>query len=200
MKRMYVVLGLILLAFLWALSSMGQKSQDLSEQMQKRLELREEMHRRMMDKLLRGIGPDQDLFKDMEQMFEESMSDSLINIDTFRSNSSAFASEWVSDEKGRTLVITPKDAKQQLDIDVKGQLITIKGKSERSSQQGSFISSFSNSFSVPEDCDGTQVKMDQKDGKILVHFPFIMAQKFKSIPRQKDERTPLPPTQDGVEI
>jgi len=83
MKRMYVILGLILVAFLWALSSLGQKSQDLSQQMQKRLELREEMHRRMMDKLLRGVGPDQDLFKDMEQMFEESMSDSFMNLDTF---------------------------------------------------------------------------------------------------------------------
>lgn len=179
---------------------MGQKNQDLSEQMQKRLELREEMHRRMMDKLLRGIGPDQDLFKGMEQMFEESMSDSLFSIDTFRSGPSAFASEWVADEKGRTLIITPKDAKQQLDIDVKGQLITIKGKTERSSQNGSFVSSFSNSFSVPDDCDGTQVKMDQKEGKILVHFPYVVAQKLKTIPRQKDERTPLPPTQDGVEI
>ena len=184
---------------MWALSSLGQKSQDLSEQMQKRLELREEMHRRMMDKLLRGVGPDQDLFKDMEQMFEESMNDSFATIDAFSTNSSAFSSEWQADEKGRILVITPKDSKAQLDIDVKGYLITIKGKTEKSANGSSFISSFSNSFSVPNDCDGTKVKMDQKDGKILVQFPYFKAQNIKNVPIQKDERKPLPP-QDGVEI
>lgn len=196
---MYVILGLIFVALFWALSSLGQKSQDLSEQMQKRLQLREEMHRRMMDKLLRGVGPDQDLFKDMEQMFEDSMNGSFMNIDAFTSNSSAFTSEWLADEKGRTLVITPKDSKSQLDIDVKGHLITIKGKTEKNSSGSSFISSFSNSFSVPGDCDSSKVKMDQKDGKILVQFPYYQAKNIKSIPIQKDDRKPLPP-QDGVEI
>jgi len=97
-------------------------------------------------------------------------------------------------------VITPKDPKQQLDIDVKGSLITIKGTTENKNSNGSFVSSFSNSFSVPQDCDGAKVGMEQKDGKILVFFPYFEAKKINKVPHPKEQRIPLPPTQDGVEI
>lgn len=146
--------------------------------------LREEIHRRIMDKLLRGIGPDHDLFSDLDQMFEEGLE---------LRGSAAYATSWVEGEKGRTLLITPKDPEQKLDINVENGLISIKGKEERKTEFGTSIRSFANSFSVPHDVDPSKVEISQKEGKILVSFPF----------RQKapgTDRYPVPAGKDDVTI
>lgn len=211
MKRMYVILGLILLTFVWAITSLAQKltsSDDVQTTVQqrkpfdrqkRRMELREEMHRRMREKLLNGRGSDDQLFGDMEKMFEEAMAESFAGIDMIASSANSnFQSEWSETKTGRTLVITPQTKDQQLNIDVNAQAITIKGKSEQQDGNSSFMSSFTNSFPVPEDCDGSKVKMDQKDGKILVMLPFKTI-KAVSVP-PKEERKPLPPSDSDVQI
>lgn len=190
MKRMYVVLTILFLLILGTFSTCLAQFSNQPDQ-KRAMELREEMHRRMRDKLLRGIGPDQDLFKDMEQMFEDSMSDSFVG-------SSNFTTEWTESSNGKTLVITPKDPSEQLDIDIKNGMVTIKGKSESKDGNSSFVSNFSNSFSVPSECDANNVKTVQKDGKILLEFPFRGVKKI-STPR-KEERKALPKPQDAVEI
>jgi HSP20 family molecular chaperone IbpA len=187
---MYVtLLGIFFLVF-WADTLLGQKKPvDDFDRIQKHLQLREEMHRRMMDKLLRGIGPDQDMFKDMEQLFEESLSESF----SADFGGQSFSSSWSQDAKGRTLTISPNDPKQELDISVNNGMITIKGKTEEKSQQGISQSNFASSFSVPGDCDASKVKMDQKDGKILVFFPYsrevksLSAPGLKPVPKSEDE-------------
>ncbi len=207
MKRMYVVLIVLFLLILGVFSTClaqfstppAQSDQKFDRQ-KRRMELREEMHRRMRDKLLRGIGPDQDLFKDMEQMFEDSMNDSFSGFDSITSSTSAaFSSEWVESGSGKTLVITPKDPGQQLDIDVKNGMVSIKGKSESKENGSSFVSNFSNSFSIPGDCDPDKVKTVQKDGKIMLEFPFREIKKVVT-PKKEEERKPLPPTEGAVEI
>lgn len=205
MKRMYVVLIVMFLLILGALSTcLAQFSTPPNEpqkfdRQKRRAELREEMHRRMRDKLLRGIGPDQDLFKDMEQMFEDSMNDSFSSFDSIAgSSSSAFSTEWLETGAGKTLVITPKDPHQQLDIDVKNGMVTIKGKAESKENNSSFVSSFSNSFSIPGDCDPDKVKTLQKDGKIMLEFPYREMKKVTT--PKKEERKPLPPAEGAVEI
>lgn len=194
MKRMYVTLAVIFLALLWAFTSLGQKTTVDSDfdRMKRRMELREEMHRRMINKLFYGTGTD-DLFKDMEKMFEDEAGFQSFSV------TPSYETEWQESSSGRTLLITPKNKDQQLDIDVTNDLITIKGKNEQKTLSGSSLSSFSNSFSVPEDCDGTKVKIDQKDGKILVFLPY---KSVKSVPIQpkKGDRIPLPKTEDAVEI
>ncbi len=187
---MYVVLSIILLVFIWAVSCLGQKTvtDPPLDQFKRRLELREEMHRRMREKLLHGIGPDTDLFQGMDQLFEDAMKDSLGGVQSLDSH---YQMEWLETKTGRTLVITPKNPKQQLDIDIQKDMISIKGKSQEESSQGRMVSDFSNTFSVPDDCDGGRVKINQKDGKILIELPFKSA---------KPVQVPIPPTKDGVEI
>lgn len=201
MKRMYVTLGVMFLLVFWAFSSMGQKTTAPNselEQLQKRLELREEMHRRMMDKLINGNGPDQDMFKDMERAFEEVFSDSFTGVDSFTPHAQNFKAEWTETSSGRTLVITPKTPEQKLDINVNNNMVTIKGETETKSAQGSSKMSFNNSFSVPGDVDAKKVIMGQKDGKILVQFPYVSV-KSVTIP-PKNERKPLPPNENDVSI
>ncbi len=209
MKRMYVVVGLILLVMLGAVGALSQiiTQQDNSspperapfDRMKRRMELREEMHRRMRDKLLHGLGPDQDLFKDMDKAFEDAMSDSFTGMDQMGPALSNFKSEWTETTEGRVLVLTPQSKEQKLNIDVNATVITIKGDSVRNTSTGSITSSFSSSFSVPADVDGTKVKMGQKDGKILVELPYKSAPQTVITP-QKNDRQPLKPLEGDVQI
>ena len=209
MKRMYITLIIIFLVMVGTVGAISQittlSSEDQTspqgrqpfDRQKRRMELREEMHRRMRAKLLNGIGPDQDLFKDMEQAFEESMSDSFTT--DFTATMSNFKSVWKESKEGRVLVITPQSKDQKLNIDVNQTVITIKGESVQKTATTSISSQFTNSFPVPDDCDGTKVKMNQKDGSLLVELPFKDVRKVTKPLR--DERKPLPPsTTEGVEI
>lgn len=212
---MYVTLGVILIVLVWAITAISQmnSSQDqnsyqtqpqtrepfdrnkrraeLRERARERMALREEMHKRIRDKILLGIGDDQDIFKGMEEQFAESMAESLSGLDDFSSMTSNFQSEWLESKTGRTLVITPKDPNQKINIDVNASAITIKGETQTKTGNSTYSSNFTNSFPVPEDCDGTKVKMDSKDGKLLVELPF---RQIKAIAKPKpEERKPLPP-------
>lgn len=210
MKRMYVTLAIMLSLLLWAVTGFGQKKVPRTtdrpeDSFQQKLQLRDEIHRRMMNKLLHGMGPDEDLFKDLEQMMDESMKDSFSGFDSLDSIdsiggrlSSSYQAEWQESDLGRTLVLTPQSPEQQLDINVQNNLVTIKGKKEVKSAQGSSQTSFANSFSVPADCDGARVKIQQKDGKILIELPYRQAKKVSS-PR-KEERTPIKPDKSDVTI
>lgn len=205
MKRMYVVLGIILLVFITAITGMCQMMtpkpvpDQTFDRMKRRMELREEMHRRMRNKLLHGIGPDQDLFKDMDQLFEDVMSDPFDGMNSFTTTATShYQSEWTESSSGRTLVITPKKDGPPLDINVANGTITIKVKAEQKTANGSYVSSFSNLFSVPQDCDDTKVKIHQQGDKILVEFPFRTTKSITVPP--KEERKPLPPSGEEVTI
>ncbi len=153
--------------------------------MKRAMEMREQIHKRIRDHLLNGTGSDEDIFKDMESLFSDVMSDmGSLNIQTPKS----FDMAWTESQHGRTLLISPKTKDQRLEISVVKDMITIKG--------GSINSSFTSSYSVPGDCDASKVKMLQKDGKILMNFPYKVTTKVPS----KNEKTPLGPTKDAVEI
>jgi len=205
MKRVYVVLFLFVGLIFWAGAILGQHvlktdEDKKSDPMERQLKMREEIHRRMMDKLLRGIGPDQDMFSDMEKMMDEAMSESLSAFDSFGSamTASHFDMEWSENASGRTLTIDPKGAGQELDINVSNGLISIKGKMESKTPNGISYSNFTNTFSVPDDCEETNVKTEQKEGKILIHFPF-KSSSLKN-PKKQDQRRPIDPQDGDVQI
>jgi HSP20 family molecular chaperone IbpA len=134
----------------------------------------------------------------MEGMMNDLMSESLAGPGALRSLGNAnYKIEWLEDAAGRTLAITPDDPREQLDINVADGLITLKGRHEQKTPNGVTYSNFTNSFSVPADCDPSKVKIDQKNGRILVLFPYLTARAPK--PR-RDERRPLPPSSSDVAI
>jgi HSP20 family molecular chaperone IbpA len=185
---MYIVLGLILLPVLWIGSLLGQQDiRPIDDQapisFEKISKLREGMHLRMM-----------------EQLMDEMMTDSFRGLSSFStSRPKNYKLQWSESSEGRTLAITPKKPEQQLDINVMNGFISIKGKVENKTLHGTSISSFSNSFNVPGDCDSSQVKMLQKDGKILVYFPYLEVKAGEARPK-KQERIPIGPSDDDVQI
>lgn len=201
---MYAVLLLMFGLVFWAgaiLGQQGSSSQDReADLIEKKLKMRQEMHRRMLDKLLHGIGPDQGMFSDMEKMMEEMMSESFSGFSSSLaiSGDSQFKMEWSESKAGRTLQITPNSPEQELDINVANGMITIQGKAKAESQGTVSYSNFSNSLSVPPDCDASRVKIDQKDGKLLVQFPYVKAKALEVKP--KDRRTPVGPSESDVPI
>jgi HSP20 family molecular chaperone IbpA len=200
MKRMYITLAVILVALVWAVAALTQtftQAPQNFDRSKRRMELREEMHRRIREKLINGRG-DQDLFKDLEQEFEDAMSDSFMDLGKLSEQVSSFSSEWLETTTGRTLVITPKDKDQKINIDVNATTITIKGELLEKTATSTMSSAFSNSFPVPEDCDGTKVKMDSKDGKLLVVLPYKVL-RSSPVPK-RDERRPLAPGDGDVQI
>ena len=203
MKRVYVVLILMFFLFLSAGVLLGQQdSRPIDNQedgMEKRLRMRQEMHRRMMDKLLRGTGPDQDMFKDMEEFLNDVMTDSFTGFDSFTKPSREnFSMLWSDTQGGKTLVITPKSPEQQLDIDVSNGFITIKGKVEERGNHSVSVSTFNNSVSVPQSCDSSKVRIEQKNGKILISFPCEDGHSSSTIPKKKLK--PIPPSDTDVDI
>lgn len=197
MKRMYVTLFVLFGIIFWAGTILGQQSKSTSDV--DKVKLREEIHRRILDKMLRGIGSDQDMFSDMEEMMNQMMNESMSGFQSFDSGASQnFQMEWLESRTGRTLLVTPQTKDQELDINISNGFIIIKGKSEHKSQSGSSYSQFSNSLNVPGDCDPGKVKMDQKDGKILIYFPFISS--IPKTPKPQNKRTPLPPSEGDVQI
>lgn len=218
MKRMYVTLAVILLIGIWAITALtqtfspdpfdrqerrAQKRAEKQAQMSERMKLREEMHRRIRDMLINGQGNPDDLFADMQEEFEQSMRESFADIDSFQVASNNFKSEWKETKTARILEITPQSKDQKLNIDVNEEVITIKGESSQKTATTSFSSAFSNSFPVPDDCDGSRVKLNSLDGKILVELPFKSSAKavpLKKVVPPKEERRPLPPSDSDVEI
>jgi HSP20 family molecular chaperone IbpA len=193
MKRMYVTLAVMFLLILGAGTLLAQQfnrpiDDQTSQNLDRRFKMRQEMHRRMMEKLMRGVGPDQDMFQDMEGLLDEVMKDPFES----RAAVQNFQVEWSSDKVGRRLSITPNTPEQQLDISVSQGLISIKGKTEHKSSHGVSVSNFSNSFNVPTDCDPGKVKIDHKDGKILVFFPYLT--------QPKQNLQPIPPSDGDVQI
>lgn len=170
-----------------------------STSMEKRMQMRAEMHRRMMEKLINGVGSDQDMFQDVEKFMEEVMADSFTGFDTLTQlEVENYKIAWSESATGRTLNITPKTPEQELDINVSNGIIIIKGKVEQKRPNGIAVSNFSNSFNVPGDCDPGKVKISQSQGKILVSFPWRAARPKDIQPKQ--DLKPLPPSQTDVPI
>lgn len=203
---MYVTLGIILMVLVWAVSSFGQKkaTQDPAlTALEQRLKLREELHQRMREQILKGFSASDDdaFFRDMEKFMQESLSESFSGFESSaeRAGRTSFKMEWSEDADSRTMTLTPQSPQQKLDINVSQGQITIKGLEERKTASGSALSSFSNSFPVPDDCDASRVKIDQKGEKILVSFPLVKAAAKKKTVDDKG-RIPVEPPVDGVEI
>lgn len=201
---MYLTLLIMFGSVFWIGNLFGQQGSKpvddkQSTSMEKRMQMRAEMHRRMMEKLINGVGPDQDMFQDMEKFMEEIMADSFTGFETLNQPAvENYKMAWSESATGRTLNITPKTPEQQLDINVSNGLIIIKGKVEDKRPNGIAVSNFTNSFNIPGDCDPAKVKISQAQGKILVSFPWRTA-KAKDI-QPKQDLKPVPPSETDVPI
>ena len=163
---------LFLFVLLTSMSLAQTQNHDRASEEQRMLrykQLMDEAHKRLRESLIHGFGDDDDIFKGIDQLMNDSFS-SGSGFDSLAKKN--YDMEWAETRSGRVLTIIPKDPKQQLDINVEKNLVTIKGKVETKTPQGTSSSSFSNAFSVPEDCDASKVQMSQKNGSIVMAFPY----------------------------
>ncbi len=186
------------LLFLLFFSTVAFAQNSAMDEMKRRMQFHEELHRRMRDKILFGKGGD-DTFQDLDKMFNDIMNDGskFEPRDEFRNASGDFTSEWRSDSLNKILILTPKDQSVQLDINVKDQYITIGSKQESKNQNSQIESSSSTVIPVPYECDGNKVQMKSVGNSIHLIFPFKGTHKING---DQNDRRPIKPTQGDVEI
>lgn len=158
------------------------------ERMQQRMRLREEMHRKMLDSVLRGGDPSSTL-RDMDAMMDSLMEDSLADMQQLRGLapgpvSRALSMQWSETKEGRILFVKSADKDAKLDVEVKDQVVTIKTEFGQSTNGSQVRGQSTLSKTIPSDCDGEKVKLEAKEGGLELFFPFRG--------RAQEKRVPLP--------
>jgi HSP20 family molecular chaperone IbpA len=171
--------------------SAAAQSHPTQDSFERRRQMHQQLHERIRDRVLQGFGglAADDLFKDFEEFFNDDLLKSSPWDQGLGAGASKLQTEWKEDKSERVLVITPQDEGQELDISVQGSSITITGKTKKQNEFGTSVSSFTNSFPVPADCDTEKVKIEQQHKKILVRFP-----------RRAEGRTPVAPSKQDIAI
>lgn len=155
-----------------------------------------ELHRRLREQVLKGFQDHDSFVREMDQMLDQMMKDSMGPNGFGRLKDLAaptIASEWSETEKGRTLEIIPASKETKLDVQVKDGMIVIESETISHHSQGRF----SQSQTIPHDCDPEGVQMESKDGKLLVQFPWkksdrkTLPSKSKRLSPQKKNRGPI---------
>lgn len=203
MNAIQLVLGtLLLLSYsLNVLAQSGTGPDPQKEALKRALEMREQIHRRLMEHLFNGTpGNDDEIFKDMEALFEDVMSGMKGNFQDLSGTPKAYDMAWTESKEGRTLLISPHDKKQRLEMKVEKGMISIKGQSQEKGGNSTSVMSFSHIYSVPNDCDWMRVKMLEKEGKILMTFPYLSNPVKAPKKKQDIDRRPVDPTEDDVTI
>ncbi len=150
-----------------------------------------ELHHRLREQVLKGFQDHDQFVKEMDQMMEQMMQDSMGPNGFGRMQGLAaptLAVEWSETERGRTLEISPASKDTKLDVQVKGGMIVIESETKTRHSQGRF----SQSQSIPQDCDPDRVEMGSKEGKLLVHFPWIKPDQ-KALNKSFSKPKPLSP-------
>jgi len=157
---------------------------------------RAEFDRKLRERIFNQANMDSDRWvREMESAMEELMRDSMSEMDSLRRESDSLGLgarggvqlAWSESKDGRTLMVTPASADAQMDVQVLNGLITIKSEVVK----GNSRSMTSSTQLVPGDCDGDKVKTEGKDGKLVLFFPWKLADK---------ERKPLKSDQSNIDI
>ena len=154
-----------------------------------------ELHRRLREQVLKGFQDHDQFIQEMDQMMDQMMRDSIGPNGFGRWNdlsAPTINTEWSESKKGRTLEITPATKETKLDVQVKNGMIVIESETLGQNSQ----SRFSQSQSIPSDCDSDGVQMETKNGKLLVYFPWKVGEQKtpaskKNISPQKKTRGPI---------
>ena len=176
------------------------------ERMQQREKLREEMHQKLRQSLLHGTDPTPAL-NDMSRLMDSLMEDSLNDMDSLsriapsagfsafgRGSLSQVSLEWSESPQGRSLLVKPSDKEAKLDVQVNGEVISIKMDLAKKANGSSFSGQTMQTQTIPSDCDGEQVKIEAKDSGLVLFFPY----KGKA-PKLEKDRSPLPANPNDIQ-
>ncbi|MBY0515289.1 MAG: hypothetical protein K2P81_00160 [Bacteriovoracaceae bacterium] len=165
---------------------------------------REELRRQMHHKMLNGMLDDPErIMHQMDRMMDDLLRDSLSDMEDLQRDFSQMRSlqfaprasvrtEWSEDQSGRILKVISPNKETKMDVQVLNGVVSIK--TEQNSTH--YHNQMSRTQLVPGDCDGDKVKMEAKDGALVLHFPW----KNKSIKPIKDERKPIQSNKQNVDV
>lgn len=158
--------------------------------------------------------------QDMEKFFKDDHFDQFMdNWNPFEGLSDGHA-HWMETPKERILIFKHKVPKNSpLDIKIQKGTIEIKGQSESTHEiagvKSKSISSFEQSYSIPDDVDASKASFENKEGEVLIKLPKKVAGKtdFKKLdlknqaqPYQNDKKEedeglkPLIPSEGDITI
>jgi hypothetical protein len=172
-----------LLLYVAMVVSLSSTADDPRQRHFERLRQREELHQKMFQ-ALRGHDLESSMLE-MEKMMNEMMSDLHSDMQGFSAFSAPsfqapFRYDWRMNDVGRSLVITPSSKETKLDVKVENQLLTIQSIMKNGEAK--------KIMSVPPDCDADKVKMEEKDGNLVLFFPFKSKDSdLKPLPGAKDD-------------
>lgn len=179
----------LLLLGLLAWSAYAFSQSDPSE----RLKRYEDFHQKLRERILKGF--DDSSLEEMNRLVDEMMDEGLRDFPaTGLSRFSGGPSmSWSEGKAGRELLIIPKSKNDKLDVQVEEGMITIK----ISRSEGQMQSHSTHAQNVPGDCDADLVKMDSKNGGLLLFFPWK-----KTAPSRTPDPglKPLKPKKDDIEV
>lgn len=177
----------LILSFLVLNNAFAQSDNDYQDQMQKFRDFR----KKMLERIFKDFDDD-DFMRD-----DDFFNDPFTQIDkVFKSSgmgsSNAFSSEWTEDAKGRSLIIKFASKDAPVDLNVKDGMVSISGRIIQKSEHGSSVSSFSNSFSVPQDVDADKVNIENlEEGGLKLFFPYRSGMQPKTDDKTRIKLQPI---------
>jgi HSP20 family molecular chaperone IbpA len=160
---------------------------DHFKQMDERLEM-------LMKKFMNSNDND-----DIEKFFDRSHFDKFMQDWNPHQGLDEGETHWMETPTERILILKLKQTKDSpIDIKIQNNIINVSGKNIIKSGQGTSISSFSKSESVPTDVDANSAEIENKNGDIQVRFKKLTA--AKKMPGPKKKATPdLLPLKKGLD-
>lgn len=119
-----------------------------------------------------------DFLDKMDNMFKDSIQDFQGGMGTIKDFhqglTGGFNGQWVEEKEGMVLVLEDLDPeKGAFDIKVVKGIVTLKGKIERDlGSYGKSMVNFSNSFPVPQGCDGDRMTVQKREKGVGILFPW----------------------------
>lgn len=154
-----------------------------------------QFHQKLREQMLKGF--DDKSLEDMNRMVDEMMDQSMRDFPSmgFSRFSSGLNLSWNERKDGRELIIIPKSKEDKLDVQVQNQLITIK----MTKTEGNSHSASSHAQNVPTDCDPDRVKMEAREGGLVMFFPWTQGQAPRNINPVR-ERKPLKVQKKNIDV
>jgi hypothetical protein len=163
--------------------------------LEERMQRYNQFHQKLREQMLKGF--DDKSLDEMNRMVDEMMDQSMRDFPSMGLSrfSSGLNLSWNERKDGRELIIIPKSKEDKLDVQVHNQLITIKmTKTDRNSHSES-----SHAQNVPADCDSDKVKMEAREGGLVMFFPWKKGQAPKSF-NPDSERKLLKPQKKNIDV
>jgi hypothetical protein len=132
----------------------------------------EDLHQQLRQRMLKNFEEHEEMMSEMDSLVDQLMKESFgaRPKGLFKKQFSVGGVEtlWSETDKGRILTIKPKSKDVKLDVQIEKGVIHIKTESSSENSRGHY----SQSQSVPYDCDGDQVEMKAEGKNLVVHFPW----------------------------